>query len=333
MLLPPCLQKGDTIGFFSPSSPATHTFPTRFERAKAFLQAKGFKLIAGNLTGKSDYYRSGSIAQRADELNELIHNRQIKCIMSTIGGNNANALLPYIDYETISKQPKIFIGYSDVTAILHAIYVQTGLVTFYGPALVASFGELPPFVDITYSYFADFLLHKHSFPYILPTPPITTQEMMPWEKQVRSKTPETNKLLTIQNGQAQGRLIAGNLNTMWGFSNSPYSITIVKGDILLIEDSLKDIATTERLFSMLLLNGTLDKIGGIVLGKHEHFDDLSTHRQPADVLMEVLNGRKMPILANFDCSHTHPMLTVPIGVEAQLDATKQTLTLLRNWVC
>lgn len=333
MLLPPRLQKGDVIGFFSPSNPATHTAPTRFERAKTFLQTKGFKLIAGKLTSKSDNYRSGSIAQRADELNELIYHPQVKCIISTIGGNNSNSILPYIDYEAIRKQPKIFIGYSDVTAILHAIYAQTGLITFYGPALVASFGELPPFVDITYSYFADTLLHNRHLPYLLPTPPITTQETIPWETQTRSKIPETNKLHTIIGGQAVGRLIAGNLNTMWGFANSPYSIAIQKGDILLIEDSLKDIATVERLFSMLLLNGTLDKIGGIVLGKHEKFDAQNTQRQPSDVLLEVLKDRKIPILANFDCSHTHPMLTVPIGIKAQLNATNQTLTLLQNWVC
>lgn len=333
MLLPPRLQKGDVIGFFSPSSPATYNFPTRFERAKIFLQTKGFKLIAGKLTSMSDNYRSGSIAQRADELNELIYNPQVKCIISTIGGNNSNSILPYIDYKAICKQPKIFIGYSDVTAILHAIYAQTGLITFYGPALVASFGELPPFVDITYSYFADTILQNPHLPYLLPTPPITTQELIPWETQTRSKIPETNKLQTISHGQVVGRLIVGNLNTMWGFANSPYSITIQKGDILLIEDGLKDIATVERLFSMLLLNGTLDKIGGIVLGKHEKFDAQNTDRQPSDVLLEVLKDRKMPILANFDCSHTHPMLTVPIGIKAQLNATAQTVSLLQSWVC
>ena len=71
----------------------------------------------------------------------------IKCIMATIGGMNSNSILPYIDYEAFKRNPKIIIGYSDVTAILLAIYAKTGINTYYGPALVASFGELPPFVD------------------------------------------------------------------------------------------------------------------------------------------------------------------------------------------
>ena len=144
MIFPKALQSGDKIGFFSPSSPATFFAPIRFERAKNYLIKQGFQLEAGSLTGKQDNYRSGSIIERAEELNALIRDPDIRCIMSTIGGSNSNALLPYIDYEALKKDPKIIIGYSDVTALLLGIYAQTGIVTFYGPALVASFGEYPP---------------------------------------------------------------------------------------------------------------------------------------------------------------------------------------------
>ncbi len=116
MILADKLQYGDTIAFFSPSSAVTHFAPKRFARAKDFLAKKGFNLVAGNLTGQSDYYRSGSIQARADELNALIADKNVKCIMSTIGGANSNSLLPYIDYETLKKNPKIIIGYSDMTA-------------------------------------------------------------------------------------------------------------------------------------------------------------------------------------------------------------------------
>ncbi|PGK57153.1 LD-carboxypeptidase, partial [Bacillus thuringiensis] len=86
------LQKGDLIGIYSPSSPATYTAPKRFDRAKKFLMSKGFNIIEGNLTGKHDNYRSGSIKERAEELNKLIRNPNIKCIMSTIGGMNSNSI-------------------------------------------------------------------------------------------------------------------------------------------------------------------------------------------------------------------------------------------------
>ena len=89
------LKVGDSIGIFSPSSPITYSCPNRFERDKKYLQSKGFKIIEGSLTGKYDFYRSGSIKERAEELNTLIRNPEIECIMSTIGGMNSNSILPY----------------------------------------------------------------------------------------------------------------------------------------------------------------------------------------------------------------------------------------------
>ena len=154
------LKKGDVIGYISPSSPVTATSPLRYERARQFLENKGFVLKAGYLTGNNDYYRSGSIAERAEEINALIRDEDVKCIISTIGGMNSNSLLPYIDYEALKKNPKIIIGYSDMTAILFAIYQKTGIPTFYGPALVASFGELEPFNEMTYRYFEDIIVNK-----------------------------------------------------------------------------------------------------------------------------------------------------------------------------
>ena len=134
------LKKGDKIGIYSPSSPITHSSPIRTARAKRFLESKGFEIVEGSLTGKCDFYRSGTIQERAAELNELIRNPEIRCIISTIGGTNSNALLPYIDYEAFKRDPKIMIGYSDATAVLLGIYAQTGIPTFYGTALVPSFG-------------------------------------------------------------------------------------------------------------------------------------------------------------------------------------------------
>lgn len=117
---------------------------------------------------------------------------------------------------------------------------------------------------------------------------------------------------------------------MEGFFGTAYMPAIRPGDILLLEDSCKDACTIERSFSLLKLAGVLDQVGGIVLGKHEQFNDNGTGRQPYEILLEVLNGRRIPILADFDCCHTHPMLTVPIGCRVTLNATEQTLTLLES---
>lgn len=326
------LTKGDSIGIFSPSSPITYTCPNRFKRSKEYLESKGFKIIEGNLTGKNAFYRSGTIKERAEELNALIRNPKIKCIMSTIGGMNSNSILPYIDYEAFKRNPKIIIGYSDVTAILLAIYAKTGICTYYGPALVASFGELQPFVDLTYNYFKELTMDKIYFPYSLKIPEYWTDEYINWETQNRSKHLKQNQWITVYEGTVRGRVIGGNLNTIQGIWGSEYMPEIKKGDILFIEDSLKDCATIERSFSLLKVNGVLDKISGIILGKHELFDDLGTQRKPYEVLLEVLGDKKLPFIADFDCCHTHPMMTLPIGCQIELDATNRRIVILEDFI-
>jgi muramoyltetrapeptide carboxypeptidase len=325
------LKSGDSIGIFSPSSPITYFCPNRFDRAKKYLQSKGFKIVEGNLTGKYDFYRSGSIKERVEELNCLIRNPKIKCIMSTIGGMNSNSILPYIDYEALKRNPKIIIGYSDVTAILLAIYAQTGITTYYGPALVASFGELSPFVDRTYQYFKELLIDEIQFPHILSSPSFWTEESIDWETQDRAKEQKENQLITVYGGIVRGRLIGGNLDTIQGVWGSKYMPIIKDGDILFIEDAIKDAGTIERSFSLLKLNGVFDKISGIILGKHQLFDDLRTGRKPYEILLEVLGDKKLPFIADFDCCHTHPMMTLPIGCEIELDATNKKVTIIEDW--
>lgn len=221
MLLPKSLKYGDTIGIYSPSSPVTYTSPKRFERAKSYLQQKGFHILEGSLTGRYDFYRSGSIQERAEELNVLIRNPNISCIMSTIGGMNSNSILPYIDYDAFLNNPKIMIGYSDATALLLAIYAKTGIPTFYGPALVPSFGEFEPFVDCTYKYFAETLLHDHSLPYHIKQPLFWSDEFINWEEKTKEKELRPNDWISVIDGKTTGRIIGGNLNTIQGIWGSP----------------------------------------------------------------------------------------------------------------
>jgi len=322
----PSLKKGDTIGFFSPSTPATSFAFKRFERAKLFLKSKGYQLQAGSLTGMSDHYRSGTIQARVEELNTLIRDPKVRCIMATMGGMVSNSMLPYIDYEALRNDPKIIIGYSDVTALLFGIYAQTGITTYYGPALVSSFGEIGYFLEKTYQYFHDIVVHP-KLPYVIKNPEFWTEEYVDWQAQTAEKEKIPNKLITLNAGSATGRLIVGNLDTFAGIFASPYMPAINRGDILLIEDSFKNAATVERSFSHLKLSGIFDRIGGLVLGKHEQFDDQGTGRKPYQILMEIIGEPNIPILAEYDCCHTHPMITLPIGSMVTLDANKQNITI------
>jgi len=326
------LKPGDKIGIYSPSSPITYSSPKRYERAKSFLESKGFEIVEGNLTGKHDLYRAGTIQERANELNEFIRNPDIRCIMSTIGGTNSNALLPYIDYEAFKKDPKIMIGYSDATAILLGIYAQTGIPTFYGPALVPSFGEFEPFLHFTYDYFRDMLIVEQQIPLTVPIPPYWTDEPLNWEVKTVDKQKRLNDWICVNEGSAQGRLIGGNLNAMYGFWGSPYMPAIRDGDILFIEDTMKTASVVEKNFNLLKVNGVFDRVSGIILGKHELFDDQGTGRKPSDILVETIGETSIPILADFDCCHTHPMLTMPIGRNVKLDATNKEVTIMEQWI-
>ena len=159
------LRESPTIGVFSSSSPVSATCPVRYERGIAYLEAKGYHVQNGVLYGKKDGYRSGAIQERADEFNRLLYDDEVDILMASIGGNNTNSILPYIDYDYLKAHPKVIIGYSDVTALLLAVYAKTGLVTFYGPAAAASFGEFPPFVDWTFQRFDEVVRGRFSVPY------------------------------------------------------------------------------------------------------------------------------------------------------------------------
>ena len=314
-----------TIGVCSPSFPISATEPIRCERGIKYLENKGFMINNGLLYKKKDFYRSGTIKERAEEFNNLLYDENIQIIMTSIGGNNTNSILPYIDYEYIKKHPKIIIGFSDVTALLLAIYAKTGLVTFYGPDIASSFGELPPFVDWTFESFNSFV-NGISVPYNYEMPIAWTDEFIDWSKQDRAKNQYSNQWVCVK----QGTLIGGNLNTMEGFFGTEYMPVINKGDILFIEDAEKDAYTIERSFSLLKLAGVFDKVSGIILGKHEKFDDNGTGRKPYEILLEVIGDTSIPILAEFDCCHTHPMLTMPIGCEVLLDATNKKVVLMEE---
>ncbi|MGR3764174.1 S66 family peptidase [Rossellomorea sp. NS-SX7] len=332
MNMPQLLKKGDKIGIFTPSSPATVTARPRFERAKSFFEEKGFTIVEGSLTGKSDFYRSGTPKERASEFNELLRNPEIKMIMSTIGGTNSNSMLPYIDYDAFEQNPKLVVGYSDATAIVLALYAKTNISTYYGPALIPSFGEFEPLVHDTYRYFEHYFTKEVSLPYEIPMPFYWSDEPVNWLEKTTEKTLYKNEWITGVNGVAEGRLIGGNVNAMYGFIGTEYFPTIKEGDILLIEDCAKNASIVEKNFAMLKMHGIFNKASGIILGKHEGYEDSGTGRKPLDILLEQLDGVNIPVLADFDTCHTHPMHPLAIGKMVKLDASAKKVHCMENWI-
>lgn len=306
------------IGYFSSSTPITAISPIRFERAKKFLESKGIELVAGNLTGKSDFYRAGSIKERAAEINQLIHDDTVDILMATIGGLNTNAILEYIDFEYLQAHPKTIIGYSDATAFLLAVTVKAPACrVLYGPALVASFGEFSPIVDYTWENFEKIINNLST---VVTAPDEWTDEAIDWQEYDRPKKMHQNKWGYTDEPILEGRIMGGNLDTMAGIIGSGYFPKFTSNDLLFIEDAEKDAAIVEKNFAMLKNIGVYQKVKGIILGKHALFDDLKTNRRPIDILLEVLGDTKVPIIYDYDSCHTVPMITTPLGSQAKFNA-------------
>ncbi|MFD2046145.1 S66 peptidase family protein [Ornithinibacillus salinisoli] len=328
MLKPKSLKRGDTVGIITPSSPAPVLYKERYQRGLIQLEKLGFNIVEGSCTREIQSYRSSSIRARAEEINELIYNDDVKAILSTDGGLNSNSLLPYIDYEYLKNKPKVVMGYSDVTALILGIYAKTGLTTFYGPAIIPSFGEFPEMVPKGKEYFEDIVKLKKRAPFSLEVP----LERLDWNSQDREKEMFNNESwIPLREGIATGKLIGGNLNTMTGFFGSEY-FPKLKGAILFIEDGYKDMAIQERSLSMLKVAGVFDEIAGLVIGKHDHFNDLGSPFSLDELLIEIIGDTNIPILSNFDIGHTFPSHVFPIGIEVVLDTTQGTITFLEDGV-
>ena len=310
------LKKGDTIGVFSPSRPITAEAPEAVKKAVRFLEKNGYYVKMGRLTGRSDWYRSGSVEERADELNELIHDDSVTCLMASMGGYVSGSLLPYIDYTYFREHPKLIVGHSDVTALLVGIYAQTNITTLYGTNLVTAFGRCEEYATESL-HWLEKAGSRESFVYSMP--PFYSDEAVDLEILPRHEKKLANAWKVVSKGKASGRLIGGNLNTLVTLFGSPYMPKIREGDILFFENVGEYADACERYMYQLKNCGVLDKISGLIIGKHREYKDMGTGRSETDICLEIMGERRLPILSEFDCGHMSPVLTLPIGRIAQLD--------------
>lgn len=317
-----------TIGVFSPSYPITAFSPSSALSAEKFVVSKGCKVKRGKLWGKCYSYKSGSAKDRAAEFNELLYDPNVDCLMANMGGFVSNGMLPYIDYNYFKANPKPVIGMSDVTALLMGLYAQTGVTVYYGTNFVTSYARLSPYSDIAFQCLRDVINFRESFTF--PVPDYYSDEVIDWDEPLPSEKKIPNKLVTLNGGKAEGRLIGGNLNTLTSIWGSPYMPEIREGDILFLENTEEGADYTERYVTWLKLCGVFEKIGGLIIGKHRQFNDYGSGKKSYEILMDVIGKADFPILAEFDCGHCAPMLTLPIGIKAALDADLQKLKLISD---
>lgn len=327
---PSHLQKGDTIGLVSPSSGLAGLVPHRVEQAKQMLEELGFRVKVGQHTLETEGYVSSAPEKRASDLHDMFQDTEVKGIISMIGGNHSNHLLPLLDYDLIRSNPKVFMGFSDITVLHLALHSQAGLVTFYGPAVLGQFGENPKMLEYTQEYLKKALMNTSPIGEVHASKK-WTEEVLNWFEKKDLERPRILKpnpgYTWLREGAASGPILGGCISSMMHLTGSKYWPDFT-GKILLLEtpegvDFAKgqEVSEIDAYLMDLKLNGTFDKISGIVFGR-PFGHTIEQEKQLRKVILQHTEGFNFPILYGVDIGHTDPMITIPLGVKVSLNSNK-----------
>lgn len=326
LISPRPLRPGDTIGIFTPSVPGYKLGPELFENGLASLRKLGFKVKLGKLTEKksADGYRSGNGVERADEFMSLIRDPEISALMSTIGGANSSSMIPFLDFDEIRESRKVICGYSDVTSLHLSILKFSRLRTFYGPAVMCWFGDWPNGIEESSKWFLEAVMENGPKHREILRPSRWSNHKRSWAngdwKSIPREWNENDGWQVIEHGIAEGPIVAVNLNTFLSAAGTPYWPEL-KGKILLLEEMDAPLMKEERALRQLQLMGTFDSLAGLIFGRPEVYSQDGSSNNLRDLIVEVIGKRNYPIIYDFDCGHTVPMITVPQEVRCRLDAT------------
>lgn len=305
-LKPQALKPGDTIAISSPAGAVWDA--TQIETFSTILKGFGFKVVLGKTLNEKYGYFAGTDELRANELNALFADKNIKGIFCMKGGWGCARLLDKLDFELIKRNPKVLIGFSDITTLLVAITAKTGLITFHGPVGNSGWNAW------TSSVFKNVVMNTEGLPLF-------------------SNPSNEEPFVTINPGKARGELAGGNLTVIASLMGSMY-LPDWKGKILFLEEVKEEPYSIDRLLTQLKLCGVLDAIGGFVFGKCAKC--LAEEPQKAFTFQEVLSQHLKPLgipaFYGAMIGHIENKLTVPLGIMAEIDADKGSIQLLETAV-
>jgi muramoyltetrapeptide carboxypeptidase len=312
---PKRLREGDTLGICAPSGNTWEDEDIRFSIET--VESLGFRVKpAPNLYERAAYL-AGADADRAAGVNALFADTGVAGVIALRGGYGAQRILPYLDYDAIGRNPKPLMGYSDITALLNAIHLKTGLVGFHGPIAGQTWSEyaVRAFREV---------LQDGKTPLALGAPP--KFEGRP------GKVERENRLTTLVGGKARGRLVGGNLTLLSGMLGTPYQPDF-RGKILFFEDTDEAPYRIDRMLTHLWLAGALEQAAGFAIGKFTEADPGGGRsRSIEEILRERFEPLGKPALRGLMIGHIADQGFVPIGCEAELDGDAGTLTLLEAGV-
>lgn len=328
LLKPYKLKIGDTIGVFTPSSPAYCANEELFLNGIKNIEKLGFKVKLGFLTEKraSQGYRSGTPQDRAKEFMELVKDDEVKALISTIGGMNSNSMIPFLDFDLIRDKRKVICGYSDVTSLHLSILKYSGLKTLYGPAIMTWFGEYPNGIEESIDSFLNAAMDSSNNPREIKPFKRWSNHFRDWSngdwKNIPRNWNENKGWKVLNPGIVQGEIVVANLNTLMSSAGTDY-FPDIEGKILLIEEMASPWSKEERSLRQLQIMGVFEKIIGLVMGKPEMPNQEGAPFDLNELLLEVIGQRPYPVISEFDCSHTIPMHTIGERCTVIIEASKE----------
>ena len=308
LIKPKRLKCGDTIGVIAPSSPSYEE--EKIEKGKKVLEEMGFKVKMGESCYKRYGYLAGEDDLRARDINAMFADKEVDGIICLRGGYGTPRILDKIDYNIVKNNPKVYVGYSDITTT-HVVFNQIcKLVTFHGPMVTSEIADgMDDFTEIS-------LMNL-----------ITGQEV------IKVHNPEDEEIKCLYEGKAEGQIVGGNLAMICSCLGTPYEID-TKGKLLFLEDIGEEVYRIDRLLTQLYHGGKLQEAKGIILGDWNDCTPEKPERSLTlmEVFKDIILPLKKPTIYNVKAGHCSPMMTLPLGVNALMDANKKKLVLKESAV-
>jgi len=294
---PKRLVTGAKIGIVNPSY---WLESDRMQRAVAAFEDLGYELVLGKSTGLRDNQCAGSPAERAADIMAMFEDSTIEAIICARGGYGGNRVLPLLDYDIIRKNPKVFIGYSDITGYLTSFAQQSGLITFHGPMLT-TYGTK------TIQYNLD-----------------TFHQVLSGQDDIRIRSTPACQARTLRPGVASGPLWGGNLTLVIERLGSKDQID-TSGSILFLEDIDEKLYAFDRMMLHLKSSGSLDQIRGLVIGEMLEMGDSKVPfgKTTDEIVLDVCSDLDIPIISNFPCGHGDYQATLPVSHVVEIHADQE----------
>lgn len=301
-LRPKRLGPGARIGIVNP---AYWLEPDRRARAVEVFEELGYELVLGKSTELVQDKYAGSAEDRAADIMAMFTDPTIDAIICARGGYGGNRVLPLLDYDVIRKNPKIFVGYSDITGFLASISKQSGLVTFHGPMLT------------TYG--------KQTLQYNLDV----FHDVLSGRGNIRIQSPDACHARTLKPGIASGPLCGGNLSLVIERLGTPDQIDTT-GTILFLEETDEELYAFDRMMLHLKKSGSLQHINGLIFGEMLEMGDSNVPfgKSVDEIVLDVCEDLDLPIISNFPCGHGDYQATLPVSHDVELHAEEDPYILI-----